>query len=137
MMGIFSGAKIALVLVLLSVAGGGYLYVKNLQKDVDRLAKNNVLLETAVNSKDREINRLNEEIVEVREANNRVTEESRKLNNEVQRIKLLQDELFPNQSLEERQRNFSEYYLEYGSSFLKAMKGALISLQLEFTIIEL
>lgn len=39
--------------------------------------------------------------------------------------------------LEERQRNFSEYYLEYGSSFLKAMKGALISLQLEFTIIEL
>ena len=83
MMGIFSGAKIALVLVLLSVAGGGYLYVKNLQEDVDRLTKNNVLLETAVNSKDQEINRLNEEIVEVRDANNRVTEESRKLNNEV------------------------------------------------------
>lgn len=83
MMGIFSGAKIALVLVILSVAGGGYLYVKNLQEDVDRLAKNNVLLETAVNSKDQEIERLNEEIVEVREANSRVTEESRKLNNEV------------------------------------------------------
>lgn len=83
MMGIFSGAKIALVLVLLSVAGGGYLYVKNLQENVDRLAKNNVLLETAVNSKDQEINRLNEEIVQVREVNSRVTEESRKLNNEV------------------------------------------------------
>lgn len=83
MMGIFSGAKIALVLVLLSVAGGGYLYVKNLQENVDRLTKNNVLLETAVNSKDQEINRLNEEIVQVREVNSRVTEESRKLNNEV------------------------------------------------------
>ena len=55
----------------------------------------------------------------------------------VNRITALQNELLPNQSLEERQRNFSEYYLEYGSSFLKAMKGALISLQLEFTIIEL
>lgn len=83
MMGIFSGAKIAVLLLLLSVAGGGYLYVKNLQEDVDRLTKNNVLLETAVNSKDQEINRLNEEIVQVREVNSRVTEESRKLNSEV------------------------------------------------------
>lgn len=82
-MGIFSGAKIAFVIVLLTAAGGGYLYVKNLQEDVDRLTKNNVLLETAVNSKDQEINRLNEEIVQVREVNSRVTEESRKLNNEV------------------------------------------------------
>jgi len=82
-MGIFSGAKIAVLLLLLSVAGGGYLYVKNLQEDVDRLTKNNVLLETAVNSKDQEINRLNEEIVQVREVNSRVTEESRKLNSEV------------------------------------------------------
>jgi predicted nuclease with TOPRIM domain len=83
MMGIFSGAKIAVLLLLLSVAGGGYLYVKNLQEDVDRLTKNNVLLETAVNSKDQEIDRLNEEIVQVREVNSRVTEESRKLNGEV------------------------------------------------------
>jgi predicted nuclease with TOPRIM domain len=83
MMGIFSGAKIAVLLLLLSVAGGGYLYVKNLQEDVDRITKNNVLLETAVNSKDQEINRLNEEIVQVREVNSRVTEESRKLNGEV------------------------------------------------------
>lgn len=83
MMGIFGGAKIAVLLILLTAAGGGYLYVKNLQEDVDRLAKNNVLLETAVNSKDQEIERLNEEIVEVREVNSRVTEESRKLNNEV------------------------------------------------------
>lgn len=82
-MGIFSGAKIAVLLLLLSVAGGGYLYVKNLQEDVDRITKNNVLLETAVNSKDQEINRLNEEIVQVREVNSRVTEESRKLNGEV------------------------------------------------------
>ena len=55
----------------------------------------------------------------------------------VERITLLQNEILPNQSLEERQRNFSEYYLEYGSSFTKALKVALKPLQLEFTILEL
>jgi len=55
----------------------------------------------------------------------------------VNRITLLQNEILPNQSLEERQRNFSEYYLEYGSSFTKALKVALKPLQLEFSILEL
>ncbi|WP_282073884.1 bacillithiol biosynthesis cysteine-adding enzyme BshC [Polaribacter atrinae] len=55
----------------------------------------------------------------------------------VERITLLQNEILPNQSLEERQRNFSEYYLEYGSAFTKALKVALKPLQLEFTILEL
>ncbi|QXP62520.1 bacillithiol biosynthesis cysteine-adding enzyme BshC [Polaribacter sp. HaHaR_3_91] len=55
----------------------------------------------------------------------------------VERITLLQNEILPNHSLEERQRNFSEYYLEYGSSFTKALKMALKPLQLEFTILEL
>ncbi|WP_218598671.1 bacillithiol biosynthesis cysteine-adding enzyme BshC [Polaribacter sp. NJDZ03] len=55
----------------------------------------------------------------------------------VERITLLQNEILPNQSLEERQRNFSEYYLEYGSSFTKALKSALKPLQLEFTVLEL
>jgi bacillithiol biosynthesis cysteine-adding enzyme BshC len=63
--------------------------------------------------------------------------EKRRQKDLVDRITALQNEIFPNQSLEERQRNFSEYYLEYGSSFLPVLKGALVPLQLEFTIIEL
>ena len=63
--------------------------------------------------------------------------EKRRQKDLVDRITALQDEILPNQSLEERQRNFSEYYLEYGSSFLPVLKGALVPLQLEFTIIEL
>jgi len=63
--------------------------------------------------------------------------EKRKQKDLVIRISDLKSQLFPNQSLEERQRNFSEYYLEYGSSFLPVLKGALVPLQLEFTIIEL
>jgi len=62
--------------------------------------------------------------------------QKRKLNNEVQRIKLLQDELFPNQSLEERTRNFSEIYLVLGTDLIPMLFEALNPLKLEFTVIE-
>jgi bacillithiol biosynthesis cysteine-adding enzyme BshC len=55
----------------------------------------------------------------------------------VERITTLQNQLFPNQSLEERQRNFSEYYLEYGNTFIDALKNSLKPLELEFTILEI
>ncbi len=55
----------------------------------------------------------------------------------VNRITKIQNELLPNESLEERQRNFSHYYLEYGDQFIEFLKTALNPLQLEFTILEL
>ena len=55
----------------------------------------------------------------------------------VDRITDLQNDLLPNQSLEERQRNFSAYYLEYGFWFIKCLKESLHPLELQFTIIEL
>ena len=55
----------------------------------------------------------------------------------VERITELQNELLPNQSLEERQRNFSEYYLEYGQTFLDVLKDNLKPLDLQFTILEI
>ena len=63
--------------------------------------------------------------------------EKRRQQDLVVRITELKNQLFPNQSLEERQRNFSEYYLEYGESFIKALKESLKPLDLEFTILEL
>ena len=63
--------------------------------------------------------------------------EKRKQKDLVARITALHSELLPNESLEERQRNFSEYYLEYGSSFIKALKNSLKPLQLEFTVLEM
>jgi uncharacterized protein YllA (UPF0747 family) len=55
----------------------------------------------------------------------------------VLRITEIKEQLFPNESLEERQRNFSEFYLEYGDTFIKALKDSLKPLDLEFTILEL
>lgn len=63
--------------------------------------------------------------------------EKRRQQDLVERIKALQNELLPNQGLEERQRNFSEYYLEYGPTFISALKQSLKPLQLKFTILEL
>ena len=63
--------------------------------------------------------------------------EKKRQNDLIERITILQNSLLPNQSLEERQRNFSEYYLEYGNTFIKTLKTVLKPLELEFTILEL
>lgn len=63
--------------------------------------------------------------------------EKRRQNDLVERITALQNEILPNQSLEERQRNFSEYYLEYGNSFIETLKLNLKPLALQFTILEM
>ena len=44
----FSGVKIAMVFILLSVAGGAYFYVNNLQKNLEIARANNAKLETAI-----------------------------------------------------------------------------------------
>ena len=62
--------------------------------------------------------------------------EKRKLVDEVQRMTKLQNELFPKQSLEERTRNFSEYYLKLGSDFIPMLIDAIDPLQLKFSVIE-
>lgn len=63
--------------------------------------------------------------------------EKRRQKDLVNRITLLQNQLLLNQSLEERQRNFSEYYLEYGDNFIKTLKYSLEPLSLKFTVLEI
>jgi len=61
--------------------------------------------------------------------------QKRKLKDEVSRIAALQNELFPNKSLQERQTNFSEMYLEYGDSLIPALIENLDPLKLNFKIL--
>jgi hypothetical protein len=49
----------------------------------------------------------------------------------------LQNELFPNQSLQERQTNFSEFYLENGEDLIPALINKLHPLEQHFEIIQL
>lgn len=63
--------------------------------------------------------------------------QKRKLEDEVSRIAALQNELFPNKSLQERQQNFSEFYLEYGERLLPVLFKNLKPLELKFDILSL
>ncbi|MEE2772907.1 MAG: bacillithiol biosynthesis cysteine-adding enzyme BshC [Bacteroidota bacterium] len=61
--------------------------------------------------------------------------QKRKLKDEVERISKLQNELFPNRSLQERQVNFSEYYDEYGPVLIDTLLQELKPLDFNFKII--
>ncbi len=61
--------------------------------------------------------------------------QKRKLKDQVVRMTDLQNDLFPNQSLQERALNFSELYLEYGTDLIPMLVQALRPLKLEFAVI--
>jgi len=63
--------------------------------------------------------------------------QKRKLADQLGRLTVIQEKLFPNQHLQEREMNFSEFYLEYGNDLLSELKLQLVPLSNEFTIIEL
>jgi len=61
--------------------------------------------------------------------------QKRKLDDELQRVTDLQFELFPNKSLQERQANFSEFYLEKGEELIPLLIQKLKPLETNFNII--
>lgn len=63
--------------------------------------------------------------------------QKRKHTEQLQRITDLQNELFPNQSLQERQANFSEFYLEYGENLIPLLMNQLKPLENNFNILTL
>ncbi len=63
--------------------------------------------------------------------------QKRKLDDYLERVTELQEQLFPNQNLQERQMNFSEFYLEYGELFIQELLKALKPLEGEFSILSL
>jgi uncharacterized protein YllA (UPF0747 family) len=63
--------------------------------------------------------------------------QKRKFADVLNRIIHLQNELFPNQSLQERQTNFSEFYQENGEFFIQTLIEKLRPLEQRFEIIQL
>jgi bacillithiol biosynthesis cysteine-adding enzyme BshC len=62
--------------------------------------------------------------------------QKRKLKDHVVRMTDIQNELFPGQSLQERNLNFSELYLEFGEDLIPTLIKALQPLDLQFTILK-
>jgi bacillithiol synthase len=63
--------------------------------------------------------------------------QKRKLSDEITRITNLQDQLFPGKSLQERNLNFSELYLEFGDQLIQQLVLNLQPLKGEFLILNL
>jgi bacillithiol biosynthesis cysteine-adding enzyme BshC len=63
--------------------------------------------------------------------------EKRIYSEKLERILQLQNELFPNESLQERKANFSEFYLEYGSALIDKLRAELDPLDSKFTLVTL
>ncbi|MDO6597634.1 bacillithiol biosynthesis cysteine-adding enzyme BshC [Oceanihabitans sp. 2_MG-2023] len=64
-----------------------------------------------------------------------LTAQKRKLKDQVSRMTELQNELFPNGSLQERNTNFSELYLAFGEQLVPKLIEVLKPLQGDFTIL--
>jgi len=62
--------------------------------------------------------------------------EKRKLKEKLNSFTALQNELFPKQSLQERNTNFSELYLEYGEELIPMLKKELKPLLSEFLVVD-
>lgn len=63
--------------------------------------------------------------------------QKRKLKDHIERCTDLQEQLFPGQSLQERNTNFSELYLEFGDDLISELKKYLQPLEDEFAVITL
>ena len=61
--------------------------------------------------------------------------QKRKLKDHVVRLSEIHNELFPNQSLQERQLNFSEPFLAYGSTLVPNLFDPLDPLNQNFSIL--
>ena len=63
--------------------------------------------------------------------------QKRRYADRVERIKALQDQLFPKHSLQERQANFSEFYEEIGEDLIPLILERLDPFKMEFDLIAL
>jgi uncharacterized protein YllA (UPF0747 family) len=63
--------------------------------------------------------------------------QKRKYQDELNRIVSLQNDLFPNEGLQERVVNFSEFYIEFGNGIIDQLMTQLQPLKNKFTIITL
>ena len=82
----FTSIKIAFVLVIIGLAGGGFLYVKKLQSDLETARANVARMEVAVQTSEASLKLVQEETVRLGELNG-------KLQNDLQKAEQYGDEL--------------------------------------------
>ena len=105
----FSGLKIAVVLIVLGVAGGGLFYVKQLQSNLKIAQLNNAKLTSAVETSEKSIALLKEDVVRLNNLSDQLTKDLQKaeqygdnLRNRLRELDLVQDAIRDSKNLEGR-----------------------------------
>ena len=105
----FSGDKNALVIILISVAGGAYFYVNNLQKNLEIAKANAAKLEVAVETSEKSLALLKEDNARLNSLADRLGEDLRRaeeygdnLRNRLRELDLVQDAIRDSKNLEGR-----------------------------------
>lgn len=105
----FSSIKIAMVLVMLAVAGGGLFYVKQLQSNLEIARINNAKLQNAVETSEQSINLLKEDNARLTDLSNNLQKDLQKaeeygdnLRNRLRELDLVQDAIKDSANLEGR-----------------------------------
>ena len=74
----FTSLKIAFVLVILGIAGGGYMYVQKLQSDLETARANVARMEVAVQTSEASLKLVTEETARLGELNGQLTSDLQK-----------------------------------------------------------
>ena len=105
----FSGLKIALVFIVLAVAGGGLFYVKQLQSNLKIMQLNNAKLEQAVETTEQSLALLKEDNIRLNNLSDQLTKDLQKaeaygdsLRNRLRELDLVQDAIRDSKNLEGR-----------------------------------
>ena len=105
----FSGLKIAVVLIILGIAGGGLFYVKQLQSNLKIAQLNNAKLSSAVETSEKSIALLKEDVVRLNNLSDQLTKDLQKaeqygdnLRNRLRELDLVQDAIRDSKDLEGR-----------------------------------
>ena len=105
----FSGLKIAVVFIVLAVAGGGFFYVKQLQSNLKIMQLNNAKLEQAVETSEKSLELLKEDNIRLNNLSDQLTKDLQKaeaygdsLRNRLRELDLVQDAIRDSKDLEGR-----------------------------------
>ena len=105
----FSGIKIAMVFIVLAVAGGGLFYVKQLQSNLKIMQLNNAKLEQAVETTEQSLALLKEDNIRLNNLSDQLTKDLQKaeaygdsLRNRLRELDLVQDAIKDSKDLEGR-----------------------------------
>jgi hypothetical protein len=74
----FSSIKIAIVIVILATAGGGYLWIQKLQSDLETARANVAKMEVAVQTAEASVKTLQQENIRIGELNGKLTTDLQK-----------------------------------------------------------